>query len=79
MTFLPRPCPTCFPTFFPTLRAELRPWAPWIVNDQVGGYQVRYEKDFTFTTVKGAGHMCPSTQPERAHHMMMRFIRGVPL
>ena len=49
------------------------------MNDQVGGYQVRYEKDFTFTTVKGAGHMCPSTQPERAHHIMMRFTRGVPL
>ena len=63
----------------PPIRAELRPWAPWIVNDQVGGYHVRYEKDFTFTTVKGAGHMCPSTQPERAHHMMMRFTRGLPL
>ena len=59
---------------------EIHPWAPWkVVGGQIGGYAVRYEQEFTFSTVKGAGHMCPSTQPLRAHHMMMRFIAGQPL
>ena len=59
---------------------EIHPWAPWkVAGGQIGGYAVRYEQEFTFSTVKGAGHMCPSTQPLRAHHMMMRFIAGQPL
>jgi serine carboxypeptidase-like clade 1 len=48
---------------------KLADWAPWHVNDQVAGYATDYavtdDTNFTFITIKGAGHMVPSVQPER--------------
>lgn len=43
---------------------------------QVGGYVVKY-KGVTFVTVRGAGHMVPSYQPERALTMIQSFFQGV--
>eukprot|EP00040_Diaphanoeca_grandis_P016095 m.82913 g.82913 ORF g.82913 m.82913 type:complete len:497 (+) comp25571_c0_seq2:670-2160(+) len=58
---------------------EMKSWHPWLANHQVGGYAVHYEKDFSFTTIKGAGHMCPTTQPERSLHMLQSFVNNKPL
>ncbi|KAJ0981351.1 hypothetical protein J5N97_009606 [Dioscorea zingiberensis] len=51
------------------------PWRPWYTNDEVGGYVVGYE-GLTFATVRGAGHLVPSYQPERALTMIKSFLEG---
>jgi serine carboxypeptidase-like clade 2 len=53
-------------------------WRPWTVNGQVGGYFTQYEH-LAFTTVRGAGHMVPYTQPDRGFHMFKQWITGQPL
>eukprot|EP00041_Stephanoeca_diplocostata_P006099 m.75550 g.75550 ORF g.75550 m.75550 type:complete len:501 (+) comp16176_c0_seq1:50-1552(+) len=58
---------------------EVGAWRPWMVEQQVGGYVVEYDKNFTFTTIKGAGHLCPRYQPARSLAMFERFIRGQQL
>lgn len=52
------------------------PWRPWYSNKQVGGYVVGY-KGAVFTTIRGAGHMVPSYQPERALTVISSFLQGV--
>ncbi|WCJ41538.1 Serine carboxypeptidase 1 [Euphorbia peplus] len=54
------------------------PWQPWYTNKEVGGYVVDYE-GVTFVTVRGAGHLVPSYQPERALVMISSFLRGTLL
>eukprot|EP01138_Halocafeteria_seosinensis_P009252 gb/GECG01009455.1/.p1 GENE.gb/GECG01009455.1/~~gb/GECG01009455.1/.p1 ORF type:complete len:465 (+),score=47.99 gb/GECG01009455.1/:1-1395(+) len=49
-------------------------WRPWYVDNQVAGYVTKYENDFAFLTVKGAGHMVPEFKPEQAYAMAYRFI-----
>ena len=44
-------------------------------NLQVGGYVQQYT-GFTFLSVRGAGHMVPSFQPERALIMLHSFLKG---
>ncbi|KAF2300035.1 hypothetical protein GH714_007089 [Hevea brasiliensis] len=51
------------------------PWQPWHTNKEVGGYVVEYE-GLTFVTVRGAGHLVPSYQPERALTMISSFLQG---
>ncbi|KAM7259927.1 hypothetical protein ACFE04_015668 [Oxalis oulophora] len=51
-------------------------WRPWYTNNEVGGYVVGYER-LTFVTVRGAGHMVPSNQPERALTMISSFLQGL--
>ncbi|KAM0948865.1 putative carboxypeptidase D [Dioscorea sansibarensis] len=51
------------------------PWRPWYTNKEVGGYVVGYE-GLTFATVRGAGHMVPRSQPERALTMITAFLKG---
>jgi hypothetical protein len=53
-------------------------WRPWYVNSQVGGYVTVYDK-LTFSTVRGAGHMVPYTEPARALHLFESFINKTPL
>ncbi|KAL6878406.1 hypothetical protein ACP4OV_012576 [Aristida adscensionis] len=51
-------------------------WRPWYSNDdEVGGYVVGY-KGLVFATVRGAGHMVPTYQPERALTMFSSFLQG---
>jgi serine carboxypeptidase-like clade 2 len=52
-------------------------WRPWTVDNQVGGYVTVYDK-LTFSTVRGAGHMVPYTQPARALHLFESFINNKP-
>jgi len=44
---------------------------------EVAGY-VRRVKDFYQVVVRGAGHILPWDQPERAWDMIDRFISGRP-
>jgi serine carboxypeptidase-like clade 2 len=48
------------------------------VDGQVGGYTQGYQ-GLTFATVRGAGHMVPGTQPDRALAMVQRWTNGDPL
>ncbi|KAL5992713.1 hypothetical protein ACLOJK_013632 [Asimina triloba] len=51
-------------------------WRAWYTNNEVGGYVVRY-KGLTLVTVRGAGHLVPSYQPQRALTMISSFLQGV--
>jgi len=55
-------------------------WRPWTYNDQVAGYVTVYDQnDFTFATIKGAGHMVPQFKPPQALAMFQRFLNNQPL
>ena len=50
-------------------------------DDQVAGYHESYamtgtKKQFTFATVRDAGHMCPHFQPGRSFEMLSRYLDG---
>ena len=63
-----------------------------LYGNQVGGYTVGYDVSgqandagsvdnghtFTFTTIRGAGHMVPQTQPAAALEMWRRFLKYAP-
>lgn len=58
---------------------ETEAWRDWrSTTRQVGGWTVRY-KGLTFASVRGAGHMVPYTQPERALYLFERWVHGRPL
>ena len=45
------------------------------VNDSIAGYTKKVEKyQFTYSVVRGAGHMVPLDQPERAYDMITKFV-----
>ena len=60
--------------------AEVDGWGPWSVNGAhgsfVGGYRVNYEHNFSFVTVRGGGHMVPSTRAEAALELFQRGVLG---
>ncbi|OVA15303.1 Peptidase S10 [Macleaya cordata] len=58
---------------------EKVPWNQWNVSDEIGGSNVEYNEGLTFSTVRGAGHMVPRDQPERALTMIKCFLQGEPL
>ncbi|XP_020595968.1 serine carboxypeptidase II-3-like [Phalaenopsis equestris] len=53
----------------------LKPWRPWYLNQEVGGYVVQYE-GLALVTIRGAGHEVPSYQPKRALEMISSFLLG---
>ncbi|XP_058725186.1 serine carboxypeptidase 1-like [Vicia villosa] len=50
-------------------------WRPWYSYKEVGGYLIGYE-GLTLITVRGAGHMVPSYQPQRALTLISSFLQG---
>ncbi|KAH9318095.1 hypothetical protein KI387_019864 [Taxus chinensis] len=54
------------------------PYSAWYAHGQVGGWTEVYEK-LVYTTVRGASHMVPYAQPERALILFTRFLAGKPL
>lgn len=46
-----------------------------ILSLQVGGWRIDYQ-NLTFATVRDAGHMVPYVQPERAFHLLGKFLFG---
>mmetsp|Transcript_8114 Transcript_8114/g.13990 ORF Transcript_8114/g.13990 Transcript_8114/m.13990 type:complete len:427 (+) Transcript_8114:3-1283(+) len=60
-------------------------WQSWKYADpqqgqpQIGGYVTYFGSNFTFTTVKGAAHMVPQTNPRAALHMIASFLANKQL
>ncbi|XP_064476440.1 lysosomal protective protein-like [Ornithodoros turicata] len=54
-------------------------YKPWIVNSHVGGFFKTYQRNLTFVTVKGSGHMVPQDKPAEALHMIRNFLTDQPL
>lgn len=54
------------------------PYSAWYQNGQVCGWTISYG-NLTFATVRGAAHMVPYTQPERALLLVQSFLSGKPL
>ena len=58
-------------------------WQSWLVDENVAGYFTAYAvnagHNFTFATVKGAGHMVPEVQPKSALSLFYRFMAGLPM
>jgi hypothetical protein len=64
------------------LISNIVPWCFCLIGGlcrwlQVGGYVQQYAGGFTFITVRAAGHMVPSFQPERALILLNYFLKGV--
>lgn len=50
----------------------------WKIGKQVAGFFQTYEKNITFVTVKGSGHMVPEDKPRQALKMITNFIQDTP-
>lgn len=69
------------------LLEESAPWSPWFsdgTSAAPAGYVTEYtapgsSKDFSFATVRLAGHMVPTYQPEAAFSMFARWVGARPL
>ena len=48
-------------------------YKPWYIGERVSGFVKRYE-GITFTTVRDAGHMVPTDQPEAALEVIKELI-----
>merc|ERR1712203_112279 len=63
------------------LLKEESPWAPWYTSNKAApaGYVTKYsvadsQKDFSFVTVRLAGHMVPTFQPEAGLELFSTFL-----
>jgi len=59
-------------------------WHSWTTTfnsnySGVGGYVVNFAPDFTFLTIKGAGHMVPTYKPLPALTFFQRWLAGTPI
>ena len=52
---------------------ETKPWRAWRAGEQVGGFRHDFD-GLHFATVRGAGHMVPYTQPQRALKLFQAFL-----
>eukprot|EP00746_Dinoflagellata_sp_MGD_P009927 gnl/MRDRNA2_/MRDRNA2_120347_c0_seq1.p1 gnl/MRDRNA2_/MRDRNA2_120347_c0~~gnl/MRDRNA2_/MRDRNA2_120347_c0_seq1.p1 ORF type:complete len:509 (+),score=80.67 gnl/MRDRNA2_/MRDRNA2_120347_c0_seq1:90-1616(+) len=62
---------------------ETAPWTPWFTSSKVSpsGYITKYQApgaavDFSFATIRLAGHMVPQFQPEASLVMLQSFLSG---
>ena len=55
-------------------------WRPWTTDGGIdmGGYVTVYDtkQNFTFASVRGAGHMVPLYKPRQAYAMIKHFVLG---
>merc|ERR1712032_676471 len=66
---------------------EKKAWTPWFAHSGASspaGYITEYsvtgsEKDFSFATIRLAGHMTPTFQPEASFTMFSKWLAGEPL
>ncbi|KAM3311787.1 hypothetical protein ACQJBY_032038 [Aegilops geniculata] len=52
------------------------PYSTWFRKGQVGGWTTEYGNFLTFATVRGASHMVPFAQPDRALGLFRSFVLG---
>ncbi|XP_039827402.1 serine carboxypeptidase-like 34 [Panicum virgatum] len=57
---------------------KIEDWSPWFHHKQVGGWSVVYD-GLTFVTVRGAGHLVPSTKPAQALELFRHFLANTNL
>jgi len=59
---------------------EKASWRPWLYKNATAGYVVQYNvsTEFTFLTVKGAGHMVPAYQSPAALLMFINYLKQNP-
>ncbi|KAH6834393.1 serine carboxypeptidase-like 20 [Perilla frutescens var. hirtella] len=50
-------------------------WRPWRSNGQIAGYIQEYDNNFTFLTIKGAGHTVPEYKPREAFDFFTRWLQ----
>ncbi|GMI12231.1 hypothetical protein TrVE_jg10486 [Triparma verrucosa] len=57
---------------------ETQPWRSWTLDSclKMGGYVTRYEGNFDFVTIRGAGHMVPTYKPDAAFEMFRTWIEN---
>jgi carboxypeptidase C (cathepsin A) len=57
---------------------ETQAWRPWTVDgkQQMGGYVTRYENNFDFLTIRGAGHMVPEFKPTASLAFLTAFLKN---
>lgn len=55
-------------------------WSAYSLDGQVAGYTTAFKAGngygFRYTTVQGAGHMIPMTQPKRGAYIVKKFVSG---
>ena len=49
-------------------------WRPYTTDDQVSGYIIEYENNFSFATVHGVGHMAPQWKRKEMNELIMKFV-----
>ncbi|KAG8380319.1 hypothetical protein BUALT_Bualt06G0003300 [Buddleja alternifolia] len=54
-------------------------WRPWKSNGQIAGFIQKYANDFTFLTIKGAGHTVPEYKPRESLDFFSRWLEGHPI
>jgi len=59
---------------------ETLTWQPWMVNSGgnswTGGFVTQWGKNFSYITIKHAGHMVPQFEPEAALTFYTAFLKG---
>ena len=57
---------------------EKEGWRPWTLDGKkaMGGYVTRYEHDFDYLTIRGAGHMVPEYQSRSSLEFLKRWLRN---
>jgi len=55
---------------------ETSSWRPWTLDSclRMGGYVTSYEGDFSFATIRGAGHMVPTYKPEAMYELFSSWL-----
>lgn len=58
--------------------SEDHEWRPWTVDGcrWMGGYVTRYEGNFDYLTIRGAGHMVPTIKPAASFAFMQAWINN---
>ena len=51
-------------------------WNQYKVNNQTAGYITKWENNFSFVTIRGAGHEVPTYKPEIALYLWQSYIDG---